>query len=416
MGIDRSQETPALRTVNALFLSGLILSLMSASLAFLTARWLQRFTQDERDRFDVLFKENRHVRQRIWHRLYPRRLRRALKRRARASANVGQPMSVDSDRPGPTTRQGAEAAGAVDAPGVANPLVNAVDSWSEAAMIQGAEAASRSNIMVNASVSANVERLTSITSQGTEGRSIAGLERVIQARNMVDRSVNTDPERIQPLTTQDFEAGQSLAAVHSHSIVLVKPNPELAEPAKNQRIDAGQSPGAPAASGMNTPDVADLEGAKPTTSRGAEARKLPPAATVIHVHDFVSVSPLTADPERGAPPIGHPSSTDAGSAPAPTTGVAASIHSTLSFQDNLAHVYFAYSLFVPLVLLILGISEMIMGLLVFAWAEHTLAVALVLTATCLLVMPFLLGVFLVGGDSKKRDAIVDILSRKQGDW
>ncbi|KAG5650163.1 hypothetical protein H0H81_000500 [Sphagnurus paluster] len=375
MGIDRSQETPALRTVNALFLSGLILSLMSASLAFLTARWLQRFSQKERNHFSEVFEKNRRVCQRIWHRLYPRRLRRALRRRARVSANPGQPLGADPDHPGPAIRQVVEVVGAPDALDVVHPVLNASGSWSAGATtIQGAE-----------------------TTGGSFKKVI-----VIPAPSIVDPSVNTYAEPSKPATIQDVE-GKSFVVVDSPDVVSVKADPEPAELATRQCIDADQSPGTSAASGINAHDVAHPEGAKPTTSRGVEARKLPPTAIVIH----------DADLERVAPPIAHPSNTHAGPATVPT---AASIRSEHSFQDNLAHVYFAYSLFIPFVLLILSISEMILGLLVFAWAEHALAVALVLTASCLLVMPFLLGVFLAGGASEDRDAIVQILSRKQGDW
>jgi len=80
------------------------------------------------------------------------------------------------------------------------------------------------------------------------------------------------------------------------------------------------------------------------------------------------------------------------------------------------HAYFAYSLFAPMTLLMVGVLCMTAGLLVFAWAEHSLAVAIVLTAVCVGLMPFPAGVFLIGRKSATRITIIDILSRKQGDW
>lgn len=47
-----SHETIAFRAINAFFLGGLILDIMSASLAFLTSRWLQRLTDDEKKLFE----------------------------------------------------------------------------------------------------------------------------------------------------------------------------------------------------------------------------------------------------------------------------------------------------------------------------------------------------------------------------
>ena len=47
-GIPKSQQDRAIQAINSFFLSGLILDLMAAVLALLTARWLQRLTPDEK--------------------------------------------------------------------------------------------------------------------------------------------------------------------------------------------------------------------------------------------------------------------------------------------------------------------------------------------------------------------------------
>lgn len=50
-----SDETTAIRAVNALFVSGLILDIMSAMLAYLTGRWLERLTEQEKDILEEYF-------------------------------------------------------------------------------------------------------------------------------------------------------------------------------------------------------------------------------------------------------------------------------------------------------------------------------------------------------------------------
>ncbi|KAF5371367.1 hypothetical protein D9615_009669 [Tricholomella constricta] len=87
-----------------------------------------------------------------------------------------------------------------------------------------------------------------------------------------------------------------------------------------------------------------------------------------------------------------------------------------SFIMWLFHEYLAYSLWEPMTLLIIGVGCMILGLLILAWAEHALAVAIVLTAACVFVMPFPLGVFLIRQKRSRRLAIIDLLGKMQGDW
>lgn len=56
IGITGDEETIAIRAINAFFLGGLILDLMSAFLAFLTSRWLQRLTVAEKLHLEKAFR------------------------------------------------------------------------------------------------------------------------------------------------------------------------------------------------------------------------------------------------------------------------------------------------------------------------------------------------------------------------
>ncbi|KAG6908875.1 hypothetical protein DXG01_002949 [Tephrocybe rancida] len=61
------------------------------------------------------------------------------------------------------------------------------------------------------------------------------------------------------------------------------------------------------------------------------------------------------------------------------------------FARRLVYFYFAYSLFAPMTLLVTGVMCMAMGLWVFAWAEHSLAVGIVVTAVYFIILPFPVG-------------------------
>ncbi|GLB41292.1 hypothetical protein LshimejAT787_0905070 [Lyophyllum shimeji] len=86
------------------------------------------------------------------------------------------------------------------------------------------------------------------------------------------------------------------------------------------------------------------------------------------------------------------------------------------FVVRCIHAYFASSLFAPMTLLVFGVICMAVGFLIFAWAEQPLVVAIVLTAVCAGLVPFPVGVFLIGRNSATRRRVIDLLSRKQGDW
>jgi hypothetical protein len=62
IGIPKSQQDRAIQAINSFFLGGLILDLMAAVLAFLTARWLQRLTPDEKQFLERKFAAVEHGR------------------------------------------------------------------------------------------------------------------------------------------------------------------------------------------------------------------------------------------------------------------------------------------------------------------------------------------------------------------
>ena len=76
----------------------------------------------------------------------------------------------------------------------------------------------------------------------------------------------------------------------------------------------------------------------------------------------------------------------------------------------------ALSLFIPMPLLVIGIFCMLIGLLIYAWSQHTMIVAILVTIAYAGTLPFVAGVFLIGKDEDRRKAIIDRLSTMQGDW
>ena len=83
---------------------------------------------------------------------------------------------------------------------------------------------------------------------------------------------------------------------------------------------------------------------------------------------------------------------------------------------RILYAYLSISLFVPLLLLIVGAICMISGLLISAWSQHPLVVAILTTTACAATLPFLAGVLLIGRDKRRRKSIISRLSKMQGDW
>lgn len=61
IGLTGADETAAIRATNALFLSGLILDLMAAFLSYLTSRWLQMLSNDEKDQLEKSFNKQQKI-------------------------------------------------------------------------------------------------------------------------------------------------------------------------------------------------------------------------------------------------------------------------------------------------------------------------------------------------------------------
>ncbi|KNZ71601.1 hypothetical protein J132_08112 [Termitomyces sp. J132] len=83
---------------------------------------------------------------------------------------------------------------------------------------------------------------------------------------------------------------------------------------------------------------------------------------------------------------------------------------------KLIHFFFAYTLFVPMSLLVIGFLCLSIGLLVFAWTEHSLAVGIVLTVVYLILLPFSVGVFLIGQRPHTRFAVIRALAKHEGNF
>ncbi|KAF8517259.1 hypothetical protein BU17DRAFT_50071 [Hysterangium stoloniferum] len=88
----------------------------------------------------------------------------------------------------------------------------------------------------------------------------------------------------------------------------------------------------------------------------------------------------------------------------------------LSGIDKLAIPWYSMSLFVPMLLLVLGPMCMLAGLYTYTWSQHPLPVAIVVSFTGLVTVPFITGVFSIGRVSGRRKNIILRLSRMQGDW
>jgi hypothetical protein len=90
--------------------------------------------------------------------------------------------------------------------------------------------------------------------------------------------------------------------------------------------------------------------------------------------------------------------------------------STSSFIQQLIHRWFALSLFVAMPLLVIATIFMTVGILVYAWSQQPLRVAIVTTVALAMPLPFITGIFLIGKDKNRRTAIISTLSVMQGDW
>ncbi|KDQ50979.1 hypothetical protein JAAARDRAFT_73922 [Jaapia argillacea MUCL 33604] len=77
--------------------------------------------------------------------------------------------------------------------------------------------------------------------------------------------------------------------------------------------------------------------------------------------------------------------------------------------------FFATCLFLPLPFLIIGVVFMCLGLLVYTWEEHTRVVAILVSCSYVVTLPFVSGVVVIGRDERRRMYIIECMSRMQGD-
>lgn len=77
--------------------------------------------------------------------------------------------------------------------------------------------------------------------------------------------------------------------------------------------------------------------------------------------------------------------------------------------------FFATSLFAPMPMLTSGISCMGLGLLIYTWSQHSIAVGVIVTLAFVLTVPFLLAIFLIGRKEERRRRIITRLG-VGGDW
>jgi hypothetical protein len=72
--------------------------------------------------------------------------------------------------------------------------------------------------------------------------------------------------------------------------------------------------------------------------------------------------------------------------------------------------YLSLSLFSSFVMLVTGVEFLVVGLLIYVWATQTLVVACVVSCAYLTLAPFVLGIFLIGDDRKRRVRVIESLS------
>jgi hypothetical protein len=87
-----------------------------------------------------------------------------------------------------------------------------------------------------------------------------------------------------------------------------------------------------------------------------------------------------------------------------------------SLIHRLIHRWFAFSLFVAMPLLVIATIFMTVGILVYAWSQQPLRVAIVTTVALAVPLPFIMGIFLIGKDANRRTTIISYLSVMRGDW
>lgn len=85
-------------------------------------------------------------------------------------------------------------------------------------------------------------------------------------------------------------------------------------------------------------------------------------------------------------------------------------------QPRLELQLYTWSLFIPMPLLVLGIIFMVIGIYIYVWTQHSVAVAALVSLVGAATIPFIIGDFLIGSKPKKRKEVIVRLSEMRGDW
>jgi hypothetical protein len=88
----------------------------------------------------------------------------------------------------------------------------------------------------------------------------------------------------------------------------------------------------------------------------------------------------------------------------------------IPFLHKIVYRWFSLSLFIPMPLLVLGVACMICGIYTYTWTQQPIVVATIVTFAGVAVLPFVVGIFLIGRGKERRKVIICRLSLMQGDW
>ncbi|KAJ3566022.1 hypothetical protein NP233_g7262 [Leucocoprinus birnbaumii] len=89
---------------------------------------------------------------------------------------------------------------------------------------------------------------------------------------------------------------------------------------------------------------------------------------------------------------------------------------TLAFHQQVFYQWVAFSLCLPMPLLCFGIVCMLAGILTFVWSNQPVVVAVLVSVSIVVTIPFILGAFMVGRDNPGRKRVIVELVKRQGNW
>ncbi|CAG7852863.1 SubName: Full=Uncharacterized protein {ECO:0000313/EMBL:CCA72924.1} [Serendipita indica DSM 11827] len=136
-----------------------------------------------------------------------------------------------------------------------------------------------------------------------------------------------------------------------------------------------------------------------------------PTASQVQGTEKTKMDPSTQGqtPARAGPPNNQPSGTRDTEANS-CAGVSISL-----FERALVW-WCSLSLFIPLLLIISGVGSMALGIQIYIWTLQKPLVAILVTLAYLAVIPFIVGLFVIGREPVRRERIMDKLAKRRGDW